>query len=316
MVNNKLLELARNKDYQEVINNHQQYPIETVTEVADFLREEDVYNVALSLYHYLLKQHEASDYHFGIGQCYGKMYNYSLALWHLDRAFSLQPTRLGANYYAYILERNLQMKLANQWYKEAINNGYEQDLWTLSHYAYFLEKYDQASLAESYYQKVLNLNPAYTWAIKRYALFLLNTGREQESEQLMQTALLQFPENPFVKLNYLEYLIIRRLDTEYEQYLASLDYDHAPFPFQVLVDLLDYFQRYLLLGKSDAQTVQAYEQKASQLQDSIHRDFDDLNKVLLCEITGRSTFGGFLQTTPTQNGDLTEWQRLTKLLLL
>jgi hypothetical protein len=268
-------------------------------EVADFLREEDVYNVALSLYHYLLKQQEASDYHFGIGQCYGKTYQYSLALWHLDKAFSLQPNRLGANYYAYILERNLQMKLANQWYKEAINNGYEQDLWTLSHYAYFLEKYNQASLAESYYQKVLNLNPAYTWAIKRYALFLLNTGREQESEQLMQTALLQFPKNPFVKLNYLEYLIIRRLDPEYERYLSDLDYDHAPFPFQVLVDLLDYFWRYLLLGKSDAQTVQAYEQKASQLQDSIHRDFDDLNQVLL-----------------SQNGDLAEWQRLSKLLLL
>jgi hypothetical protein len=227
MTNNKLLELARNQNYQEVINSYQQYPIETVIEVADFLREKDVYNVALSLYYYLLKQQEASDYHFGIGQCYGKTYQYSLALWHLDRAFSLQPTRLEANYYAYILERNLQMKLANQWYKEAINNGYEQDLWTLSHYAYFL------------------------------------------------------------------------LDTEYEQYLGSLDYDHAPFPFQVLVDLLDYFWRYLLPGKSDVQKVQAYEHKASQLQDSIHRDFDDLNKVLL-----------------SQNGDLTEWQRLTKLLLL
>jgi hypothetical protein len=66
-----------------------------------------------------------------------------------------------------------------------------------------------------------------------------------------------------------------------------------------LVDLLEYFWRYLLPGKSDVQKVQAYEHKVSQLQDSIHRDFDDLNKVLL-----------------SQNGDLTEWQRLTKLLLL
>jgi hypothetical protein len=299
MNNNKLLELAHDKNYQQILENHQQYPLETVTEVANFLRDEDVYNVALSLYRYLLKQQEASDYHFGIGQCYGKIYDYNLALWHLNKAFILQPNRREANYYAYILERNLQMEQAKKWYKRALKNENKQDLWTLSHYAYFLEKYGQERLAESYYQKVLNLNPAYTWAIKRYALFLLNTGRQQESKKIMLISLLQFPQNPFVKLNYLEYLIIRRLDKGYEKYLDSLDCDRAPLPFQVLVDLLDYFWRYLLQGKSNAQKVQAYEQKASQLQDSIHRDFDDLNQMLI-----------------EQNGDIAEWQRLIKLLLL
>jgi hypothetical protein len=299
MTNNKLLKLARDKNYQQIIESHQQYPIETVTEVANFLRDEDVYNVALSLYRYLLKQQEASDYHFGIGQCYGKIYDYNLALWHLNKAFILQPNREEANYYAYILERNLQMEQAKKWYKRALKIENEQDLWTLSHYAYFLEKYGQQRLAQSYYQKVLNLNPAYTWAIKRYALFLVNTGRQEESKKIMIISLLEFPQNLFVKLNYLEYLIIRRLDKGYERYLANLDYDRAPLPFQVLVDLLDYFWRYLLQGKSNAQKVKAYEQKASQLQDSIHRDFDDLNQILI-----------------EQNGDIAEWQRLIKLLLL
>ncbi len=299
MTNNKLLELARDKEYQQIIDNLPHYPLTTVTEVADFLREEDVYNVAMSLYRYLLKQQETSDYYYGIGQCYGKVYNYNLALWHLEKAFNLKPNRSGANYYAYILERNFQMERAKIWYQKALKDGYDQDLWTLSHYAYFLEKTQQSILAQSYYEQVLHLNPAYTWAIKRYAMFLLNEGRSQQSLRLMQKALQDFPKSPFVKLNYLEYLIICVMDREYESYLAELDYDNAPFPFQLLVDLFDYFWRYLLRGKSNQQKVQAFEQKASQLQDSIHRDFDDLNEILI-----------------SNNGDIDEWQRLIAFLLL
>ncbi|WP_319419861.1 tetratricopeptide repeat protein [Pleurocapsa sp. FMAR1] len=299
MTNNKLLELAREKKYQQILDNHQHYPLETVTEVADFLREEDVYNVAMSLYRYLLREKEVSDYHFGIGQCHGKIYNYSLALWHLDKAFKLQEDRSGANYYAYILERNFQMERAAKWYERALNNGYDKDLWTLSHYAYFLEKYERTEAAQSCYERVLELNSAYTWAIKRYALFLLKQGQTEKSLKMMQTPLSQFPKSPFVKLNYLEYLIIRGMDSEYEAYLASLDYDNAPFPFRVLVDLFDYFRRYLLRKESNIQQVQAYEQKTSQLKDSIHRDFDDLNQILA-----------------DKKGDLTEWQRLIAFLML
>ncbi len=299
MTNNKLLELARDQEYQQILDDHSQYSLETVTEVADFLREEDVYNVAISLYGYLLRQQEISDYHFGIGQCYGKIYNYSLALWHLNKAFTLQEDRSGASYYAYILERHFQMDKAAKWYERALNNGYDKDLWTLSHYAYFLEKYERTEAAQSCYERVLDLNPAYTWAVKRYALFLLQQGQTEKSLELMQNALSQFPKNPFVKLNYLEYLIIRGMDREYEAYLASLDYDNAPFPFQVLVNLFDYFRRYLLRKESNIQQVQAYEQKTSQLKDSIHRDFDDLNQILA-----------------NKNGDLVEWKRLIAFLLL
>jgi tetratricopeptide (TPR) repeat protein len=295
---NKLLELAQNREYQQVLDSVENYSLITITEVADFLREKDVYNVAMSLYRYLLRQQETSDYYYGIGQCYGKIYNYNLALWHLEKAFALKPKRSGVNYYAYILERNFQMPKAKKSYRQALINGYGHDLWTLSHYAYFLEKYGQRTLAKSYYKKVLSLNPAYTWAIKRYALCLLKEGQTQASKQLMQTALEQFPHNPFVQLNYLEYLIIRGLDVEYQSYLASLDYDDAPFPFQVLVDLFDYCWRYLIRGESNLDQAIAYEQKAKQLKDSIHRDFDDLN-----------------QAIADNQGDLTEWLRLIEFLL-
>jgi tetratricopeptide (TPR) repeat protein len=299
MTNNKLLELAQGKKYQQVLANIQNYPLETVTEVADFLREEDIYNVAMYLYRYLLKRQEASDYYYGLGQCYGKIYQYNLALWHLEKAFKLKPDRLGANYYAYMLERNFLMDKAEKWYQKALKHEYAQDLWTLSHYAYFLEKNQQKVLAQSYYEQVLQINPAYTWAIKRYGLFLLHEGQWQKSLELMQNALHNFPKNPFVKLNYLEYLIICSMGKEYEAFLASLDYDRAPFPFQVLVDLFDYFWRYLLRGETNVQKVQAYEQKVLRLKDSIHRDFDDLNQILI-----------------NNNGDLDEWKRLVAFLLL
>lgn len=299
MTNNQLLELAREQKYQQILEHHSQYPLETVTEVADFLRDQDVYNVAMSLYRYLLGQQETSDYYYGIGQCYGKIYQYDLALWHLEKAFNLKPNRSGANYYAYILERNFQMNRAKKWYQEALSNGYAQDLWTLSHYGYFLEKNQEPILAQSYYEQVLHFNPAYTWAIKRYAIFLLSDGQWKKSRELMQKALEDLPKNPFVKLNYLEYLIICAMDQEYETYLASLDYDNAPLPFQVLVDLFDYFWRYLRQGKSNIEKTQAFEQKAGQLKDSIHRDFDDLNQILA-----------------NNNGNLDEWKRLISFLLL
>lgn len=298
MTDNKLLELAREKEYQQILDNYQDYSLDTVSEVAEYLREEDIYNVAMSLYNYLLQREEASDYHYGIGQCYGKIYDYDRAIEHLEKAFTLQKERSGANYYAYILERNFQMDRAAQWYERALANGYDRDLWTVSHYAYFLEKYGKKDLAASYYERVLNLNPAYTWAIKRYALFLLAQRQQQKSLELMQDALEKFPKNPFVKLNYLEYLIIRGMENEYEVYLAGLDYDNAPLPFQVLVDLFDYFWRYLLKGESNPEKARAYEQKASKLKDSIHRDFDDLNQILAAK-----------------NGDLAEWQRLIQFLL-
>jgi tetratricopeptide (TPR) repeat protein len=298
IMENRLLDLACDKNYQQILDNYQDYSLDSIAEVADFLREKGIYKVAISLYGYLLQKNETADYHFGVGQCYGKAYNYSTALQHLDKAFLLQENHSGASYYAYILEKNSYMVRAEKWYEQSLKNELDIDLWTLSHYAYFLEKCKQKLLAKSYYEKVLKLNPIHTWTIKRYSLFLLKEGQEQQSLELMESALRRFPENPFVKLNYLEYLIICNKENRYELYLKSLDYKNTPLPFQVLVDLLDYFWRYLLRGKSDTARIRDYEQKAKKLKDSIHRDFDDLNQVLT-----------------EKNGDLDQWIQLIKLLL-
>lgn len=298
MGNSTLIELAQSKEYDKILNIYQQQPVEAVAKAADFLRGQDVYNVAITLYRYLLEQKESSDYHYGIGQCYGKIYNYKISLNHLKQAFDSQENRTeGTNYYAYILERSLFMDQAYEWYQKALKSGYDDDLWTLSHYAYFLEKYDKKEEAQKVYEDVLKKNPAYTWAVKRYAIFLLKENDAQQSMQLMLSALEEFPNNPFVKLNYLEYLIIREMSDEYEQYFQSLDYEHSPLPFQVLTDLFDYFWRYLIQGRADATKVKAYEEKVKGLEDSIHRDFDDLNEILV-----------------SKNGDMTEWKRLSNLL--
>lgn len=190
------------------------------------------------------------------------------------------------------------MDQAYEWYQKALKAGYDTDLWTLSHYAYFLEKYNKKAEAKQAYEDVLKQNPAYTWAVKRYAIFLLNENESEQSIKFMQAALEQFPNNPFVKLNYIEYLIIRGMGDEYEQYLQEINYAQAPLPFQLLVDLFDYFWRYLSNRKSNPEKVKAYEEKAQGLKDSIHRDFDDLNEILVAK-----------------NGDMAEWKRLIKFLL-
>ena len=296
---NALMDLAKSKEYEKITDEYQHYPIESVAEVADFLRDEDVYNVAMELYQYLLQQNESADFHYGIGQCYGKIYDYETSIFHLKKAFDTGEDRTeGSNYYAYILERKLLMDQAYEWYQKALKSGYDTDLWTLSHYAYFLEKYNKAEEAKKAYEDVLTINPAYTWAVKRYAIFLLKENEPEQSMKLMQDALEKFPNNPFVKLNYLEYLIIRGMADEYEEYFQTIGYEKYPLPFQVLVDLFDYFWRYLIKGKSDAEKVKAYEEKAKRLKDSVHRDFDDLNEILAAK-----------------NGDMTEWKRLITFLL-
>lgn len=299
MENNTLIELAQSKEYEKILEDYQKYSIESVAEAADFLRDGDVYNVAMALYQYLLEQKETPEFHYGIGQCYGKIYEYKTSLSHLKNAFESGGDRTeGSNYYAYILERNSFMDQAYEWYQKALKSGYGDDLWTLSHYAYFLEKYNKVEEAKNAYEDVINRNPAYTWAVKRYAIFLLKENQPDQSMNLMKAALEKFPKNPFVKLNYLEYLIIRGMADEYDEYFQAIDYEHSPLPFQVLIDLFDYFWRYLIKGKSDAKKVKAYEEKMKDIKDSVHRDFDDLNEILT-----------------SKNGDMTEWKRLNNLLL-
>ncbi|PIG92432.1 tetratricopeptide repeat protein [Gloeocapsopsis sp. IPPAS B-1203] len=298
MVENELMNLARNQEYEKILNQYQDYAIASIAEVADFLRAEDVYKVTTKLYQHLLKHKETPDFHYGIGQCYGKTYNYETSLYHLEQAFITNRNE-GANYYAYILERNFLMDRAYEWYHKALKNGYDDDLWTLSHYAYFLEKYNRLEEAEQVYNDVLTKNPAYTWAIKRYAVFLLKQNDSNRSVQVMQDALQKFPNNPFVKLNYLEYLIIRGMLEEYDEYSQSLGYDKLVLPFQILIDLFDYFCYFLLQGKTDIMRVKFYKEKIKKFKDGIHRDFDDLTDILA-----------------TNNGDLVEWKRLLEALLV
>lgn len=299
MENNALIELAAEKKYKDILCVYQQYSIESVAKVADFLQDEQVYKVAIPLYQYLLKQKEAADLHYSIGKCYGKIHVYEASLFHLNKAFEPEDDRReGANYYAYILGRNRLMDRAYEWYHKAFKSGYKNDIWTLAHYAYFLEKYNKTEEAKKVYEDVITRNPAYSGAVKRYAIFLLKENEPEQSMKLMQGLLEKYQNNSFVKLNHLEYLIIRGVADEYDEYFKIIRYEQSPLILQVGVDLLDYFWRYLINGKSDAQKVKDYERKVKFIKDSFRRDFDDLNEILAAK-----------------NGDIAEWKRLTKLLV-
>jgi tetratricopeptide (TPR) repeat protein len=299
-----LMELAKAKAYDAVLTFYPEHAHDSIVEVADFLRTQDRYQVALSLYQYLLKtipidetSAETAQIYYGIGQCYGKTYQYAASLPYLQLTFEIDRDRSeGSNYYAYILERNSWMEQAAQWYQKALSNGYAEDLWTLSHHAYFLEKIRQPEAAAAAYEAVLQRNPNYTWALKRYALFLLKQNQADRSQQLMQAALQR--NNPFAQINYLEYLILCKDGDGYEAFLQSLDYHKLPLPFQTLVDLFDYFWYYLLQGRSDTEKLTGYERKIQALTDSIHRDFDDLTELLIA-----------------QGGDLKTWQAMTRQLV-
>ena len=111
----ELMRLARDKAFDEVIARFRGSSPDGVLLVADWLREEDIYNVAIELYRWLLEVNESAAVHFGIGQCFGKIYDYDTALVHLDQAFREDPQRSeGASYYAYILERHERMEEQRQ----------------------------------------------------------------------------------------------------------------------------------------------------------------------------------------------------------
>ena len=299
MQSTTLMELVDAKEHHTILNVYQDYAIDTIAQAAEVLRDRDFYNIALPLYQYLLQRQEMADYYYGIGQCYGKAYDCETSLTYQQLAFELQPNRSeGTNYYAYILEKNLLMDQAEKWYQKALNNGYADDLWTLSHYAYFLEKNHQLDAAEHTYQDVLQRNPTYTWAIKRYALLMLKQNQPDRSLDCMKTAIEQYPKNPVVQLNYLEYLIICGDGAAYETHLRSLNYPQLVLPFQTLIDLFDYFRQYLLQQCSNPEKLAAYHTKVATLKDSIHRDFDDLNELLIAN-----------------HGDLATWQHMTHLLV-
>jgi tetratricopeptide (TPR) repeat protein len=264
---------------------------------ADRLREADAYKSAIDLYRSLLAEGvDDADIQFGLGQCLGKSYDFDGALIHLRQAFEADPSRVkGANYYAYILERNERFDEAGRWYDVAVANpvGGPEDLWTLSHRCWFLEKAGREDEAAAAYEAFLAEYPQYTWAVKRYALMKLRLGDQAGAEALVRGAVERMPASPFPKLNLLEFLLLDGQASAYAEALASLgDRAELPLPVQVTIDLFEWWR------SPSPEAVAALEAKAAQLPESVHRDFDDLTEALAAK-----------------GGDVKEWGRLLQLLL-
>jgi tetratricopeptide (TPR) repeat protein len=293
-----LMTLARDRAFDEVSARFRDYPAGEVLAVADWLREDDIYNVAIELYQWLLEVDESAAAHFGIGQCYGKIYAYDDALVHLDAAFRDDPERSeGASYYAYILERHERMDDADRMYRQALAGAETDDLWARSHYAWFLEKWGKNDEACRAFEDVLERNPAYTWAVKRYALLLLALGEKARAKDVARDAAERAPANRFAALNYLEFLLLTE-DNGYDDLRASMTPGDGPAWYPVMLDLFDYYRDHLLPSRPDPARLSALEAAADALNESVHRDFDDLTALLAA-----------------RGGDVDTWRRLIQRLL-
>jgi tetratricopeptide (TPR) repeat protein len=276
----ELMRLAQGRDVDAVLGTFRSYGRDEVLAVADWLREEDIYRVAIELYRWLLDEADSAAANFGIGQCHGKIYDFDTALKYLDRAFAEEPERSeGASYYAYVLERHERMDEADRWYRVALAGAEADDLWAHSHYAWFLEKWGRTDAAVRTYQDVLERNPGYTWAVKRYALLLRRLGEGRRAWLLLKETAERTPGNKFAALNYLEYLLLTE-DGEYPEFRASLELAGGPVWYPVVVEMYDYFRDHLLSGTSDPGRLAAWHESADALTDSVHRDFEDLTALL------------------------------------
>jgi class 3 adenylate cyclase/tetratricopeptide (TPR) repeat protein len=300
-----LAAMASAGDLAGVAGAYRDAPAGDVKAAAEVLREADAYKTAIELYSWLLASgHGDPDVEFGIGQCYGKSYDFDTALTHLSRAFEAEPDRVhGANYYAYILERNGRFDEAGRWYDVAVAHpvGGPEDLWTLSHQCWFLEKAGRDDEAAAAYEAFLAEHPTYTWAVKRYALMLLRLGQRDRAEGLVRGAAERMPASPFPKLNLLEFLLLdgRGEDEAYAEALTSLGpVGDLALPAQVTVELFEYMRLVLLADRPDPGRLARLEALAAALPESVHRDFDDLTDAL-----------------SQRGGDVKEWQRLLQLLL-
>lgn len=276
----ELIELARQKDFDGVLAGFRQCARDEVLATAEWLREDDIYHVAIELYRWLLDYDESALLHFGIGQCYGKIYDFDTALHHLDIAFTLDPDRgEGASYYAYVLERQGRMADADKWYRAALAGAEADDLWARSHYAWFLEKWGRTDKACLTYDEVLVRNPLYTWAVKRYALLLHALGHSDRALALLRGALDLAPDNRFAVLNCLEFLLLTEND-DYVTLRGALAADEGPAWYPVMLEMYDYYRDHLLPGTSDEARLTEWQRDADALTDSVHRDFEDLTMLL------------------------------------
>lgn len=276
-----LVEQAEHGDLEGVRSRYRDRPPAEVEAAADHLREADHYELAAELYRHLLRDGETAASHFGLGQCAGKMYQYGPALQHLERAFALEPGRVeGAEYYAYILERHERWDLADTMYRRALSGPNGDDLWTRSHYAWFLEKAGRATEARAAYDDVLQRNPAYSWALKRYALFLLASGEADAAGGLLADAVGRFPANPFVRLNQYEFLILAGDGAGADRVAAQLAAFDLSAALRLTVELFGYYRTVLLAGKTDSEWRSGWEARVDLLDETVHRDFDDLTTAL------------------------------------
>lgn len=275
----ELIELARAKDFDGVLAAYPGHRADAVLATAEWLREDDIYHVAIELYRWLLDHEETSIAHFGIGQCHGKIYDFQTAAHHLDAAFRLDPDRAdGAGYYAYVLERLGRMPDADRWYRIALAGPETDDLWTRSHQAWFLEKWGRTDDACRAYEDVLARNPSYTWAAKRYALLLNQLGHDDRALSLLRATLDRDPDNRYAALNLLEYLLLTGND-DYPALRTALPSD-GPAWYPVMLEMYDYYGAHLLPGTEDPARLAAWQQAADGLTDSVHRDFEDLTALL------------------------------------
>ncbi len=293
------MDLAKGRDFEGVRGAYVSCSVAEVGEVADYLREADIYHVAIELYTWLLSRQETGEAHFGIGQCHGKVYDYDTAVIHLGRAFELDAGRSeGASYYAYILERLGRLDEAAPWYERALAGADSEDLWARSHHAWFLEKWSKPDEAIAAFQDVLERNPGYTWAVKRYALLLRGLGRDTDAEVVIAGAVERDPASLFARLNLLEYRLIAEDGAGYVQVRGTVVPTAGPPWHAVVVELFDLCREVLLPRALDVDRIASWEASAQALTDSVHRDFDDLTDLL-----------------SARGADVATWRRLIGLLL-
>lgn len=251
-----------------------------VIAIADELRRDGVYLMAIDLYAWLLDHDDTADAHFGIGQSYGKLGDYQAALRHLDVAFERDPERaIGAGYYAYILERAGRMAEAGQWYERALRGAERDDLWTRSHHAWFLEKDGRFDAARRAFEVILKDSPTHTWSSKRYALLLRRMGNEESARQVLRRAMSDAPNSVYAKLNYLEYLLVTE-SADYERFRVCFGDPVRPEWLPVLLELFDHYRWQLSTGRPDAERLARWTESADELPSGVHRDFDDLTALL------------------------------------
>ncbi|MBD3216484.1 MAG: hypothetical protein GF311_27975 [Candidatus Lokiarchaeota archaeon] len=188
-----------------------------------------------------------------------------------------------AGYYAYILEKNGRLDDACAQYRHALSTREHDSLWTQSHFAYCLEKAERFDEAERAYRAVLDRSPAYTWAVKRLACFLLRRSRHRESLALHRETLSRYPDNMYAHVNFLEYCLYWRSERSFQRHVAAMVGLSIPPKMEVVIALLRYFGFYLMYGRTEVAKRNACIRQCGNIDTTIHRDFDELDEMVAAD---------------------------------